>query len=196
MRKHHPTVRVPQVALLLETSTEYGRGLLRGILRYSRLHGPWSMYVAPRHLDQVLPEPESWNGTGIIARIRSAQMEKQIRSAGLPFVASQLGESGLPKAGKQFGEIDTHSNAIAQTGAKHLLERGLRSFAFCGFMNCHWSAVREMEYIRILREKGFPCFTRHIHMASWIHQRHWLDTWRHEQPGMVSWLRSLPNLSA
>jgi LacI family transcriptional regulator, galactose operon repressor len=192
MRKHRSGGRAPQVALLLETSTEYGRGLLRGILRYSRLHGPWSMYVAPRHLDQVLPEAESWNGTGIIARIRSPQMEKQILSTGLPFVASQLGESRPPKAGRRFGEIDTHSTAIAQMGAKHLLERGLRSFAFCGFMNCHWSAVREMEYVRLLREKGFSCFTRHIHMASWLQQPHWLDTWRHEEPGMVSWLRSLP----
>lgn len=192
MKKHHSGVRVPQVALLLETSTEYGRGLLRGILRYSRLHGPWSMYVAPSHLDQVLPEAESWNGTGIIARIRSPQMEKQILSTGLPFVASQLGESRPPKAGRRFGEIDTHSTAIAQMGAKHLLERGLRSFAFCGFMNCHWSAVREMEYVRLLREKGFSCLTRHIHMASWLQQPHWLDTWRHEEPGMVSWLQSLP----
>ncbi len=192
MRKRHPSVRLPQVALLLETSTEYGRGLLRGILRYSRLHGPWSMYVAPRHLDQVLPEAESWNGTGIIARIRSPQMEKQIRSTGLPFVASQLGESGPPKSGKRFGEIETHSSAIAQMGVRHLLERGLRSFAFCGFMKCHWSAVREVEYVRILQEKGFPCSTRHIHMSSWIQQPHWLDTWRHEQPGMVNWLRSLP----
>ncbi len=151
------------------------------------------MYVAPRHLDQVLPEVDSWNGTGIIARIRSPQMEKQIRSTGLPFVASQLGESSPPKAGKRFGEIDTHSTAIAQMGVKHLLERGLRNFAFCGFMNCHWSSVREMEYVRLLREKGSSSFTRHIHMASWIqHQPHWLDTWRHEQPGIVSWLQSLP----
>jgi LacI family transcriptional regulator len=150
------------------------------------------MYVAPRHLDQVLPEAESWNGTGIIARIRSPQMEKQIRLTGLPFVASQLGESGPSKAGKRFGEIETHSSAVAQMGVKHLLERGLRSFGFCGFMNCHWSAVREMEYVRILQEKGFPCSTRHIDMASWIQQPYWLDTWRHEQPGMVGWLRSLP----
>ena len=192
MRKRLSRVRTPQVALLLETSTEYGRGLLRGILRYSRLHGPWSMYVAPRHLDQVLPTAESWNGTGIIARIGSPQMEKQILSTGLPFVASQLGESSMPKAGERFGEIETHSKAVVQMGVKHLLERGLRSFAFCGFMNCHWSTVRETECVCLLREKGFHCFMRHIHMASWIQQPHWLDTWRHEQPGMVSWLRWLP----
>ena len=32
--------RVHRVALLLETSTEYGRGLLRGIVKYARLYGP------------------------------------------------------------------------------------------------------------------------------------------------------------
>ena len=65
----------------------------RCILRYSRLHGPWSMYVAPRHLDQVLPVGASWNGTGIVARIRSPQMNRQIRATGLAFVASHLGAS-------------------------------------------------------------------------------------------------------
>lgn len=192
MNSRQPSRRVPQVALLLETSTEFGRGLLRGILRYSRLHGPWSMYIAPRHLDQVLPDSASWNGTGIIARIRSPQMDKQIQATGLPFVASHLGESRPPKAGKRFGEIDTHSTSIAQMGAQHLRDRGLRCFAFCGFMDCHWSTVREQEFVRIQKESGFPCFTRRIHMASWLQQPRWLNTWRHEQPGIIAWLKSLP----
>src|SRR5207247_3257286 len=36
------------VALLIETSRSYGRGLLRGIIRYQREHGPWSIYFEPR----------------------------------------------------------------------------------------------------------------------------------------------------
>ena len=73
IRTNHRFTHTPQVALLIETSTEYGRGLLRGILRYSRLHGPWSLHVAPGHLDQVLPKAKSWSGTGIIARMRSPE---------------------------------------------------------------------------------------------------------------------------
>src|SRR5689334_666619 len=116
----------PQVALLLETSTEYGRGLLRGILRYSRLHGPWSLYVAPGHLEQALPKARSWNGRGIIARVRSAEMAKRIRSIGLPFVASSLDESRLPGHISRFGEIRTSSQAIARLAGAHLLARKLR----------------------------------------------------------------------
>ena len=92
MARTRAIVGTPQVALLLETSTEYGRGLLRGIVRYSRLHGPWALYVAPGHLEQALPKAKSWSGTGIIARMRSPEMAKQIRATGLPFVASSLDE--------------------------------------------------------------------------------------------------------
>ncbi len=37
--------RTPKVALLIETARGYGRDLLRGIVRYARLHGPWGCYV-------------------------------------------------------------------------------------------------------------------------------------------------------
>ena len=38
-------LHAPQVALLIETSRAYGRGLLHGINGYLRAHGPWSIYV-------------------------------------------------------------------------------------------------------------------------------------------------------
>ena len=38
---------VPKVALLIETARGYGRQMLRAIVRYARLHGPWSFYVTP-----------------------------------------------------------------------------------------------------------------------------------------------------
>lgn len=100
---------MPQVGLLLETSTEYGRGLLRGIVHYSRLHGPWSLYVAPGHLEQSMPKSKSWKGTGIVARVRSPEMAKVIRRTGLPFVASSLDESRprgrLENAGYKAAEL-------------------------------------------------------------------------------------------
>src|SRR5689334_17266468 len=112
-------IGIPKVALLLETSTGYGRGLLRGIVRYSRLHGPWSLYVAPGHLEQALPKAKSWGGTGIIARIRSPRMAQLIRATGLPFVASSLDESRPATRAHRFGEIQTDSGAIARIAAAH-----------------------------------------------------------------------------
>jgi LacI family transcriptional regulator len=184
--------RVPQVALLLETSTGYGRGLLHGILRYSRLHGPWSLHVAPGHLRQVLPKPSSWHGDGIIARVGSPAAERLIRLAGVPCVMSSLGEPRSFQGRDRVGEIRTDSEAIGRLCAGHLLEAGFRRFAFCGFMNCSWSAAREKAFVQFARERGFDCSTHRITLASWMHRPNWIQRRQHEQPLMIRWLRSLP----
>lgn len=183
---------MPHVALLLETSTEYGRGLLRGILRYSRLHGPWSLYVAPGHLEQALPKAESWSGRGIIARVRSAEMAKRIRSTGLPFVASSLDESHFSRRRSGFGEIRTSSPAIARIAGAHLLERNLRHFAYCGFLDCTWSERREKAFSKYLSAQGFECQAHRIDVTSWMQTPNWIATWEGEQPILVDWLKSLP----
>jgi LacI family transcriptional regulator len=182
----------PQVALLLETSTEFGRGLLRGIMRYSRLHGPWSLYVAPGHLEQALPRAKSWSGSGIIARIRSPEMGRLIRATQLPFVASSLDESRSPGRGDKFGEIRTNSTDIARMAAAHLAERGLRRFAFCGFVGCAWSSRREEVFSHDLLDLGFQCQTYRIELANWMQQPGWIENWEDEQPVLVDWLKSLP----
>ncbi len=192
MARTRAVVGVPQVALLLETSTEYGRGLLRGIVRYSRLHGPWSLYVAPGHLEQALPKARSWSGTGIIARMRSLEMAKQIRATGLPFVASSLDEFRAPRQGDKFGEIRTNSAAIAQMAAAHLVERSLRHFAFCGFHGCAWSSCREEVFSRCLGDQGFECHMHRMELGNWMHLPNWIEDWEHEQRILLAWLKSLP----
>jgi LacI family transcriptional regulator len=192
MTKPPLIARMPQVALLLETSTEYGRGLLCGILRYSRLHGPWSLYVAPGHLEQALPKAKSWSGRGIIARIRSPEMAKLIRATGLPFVASSLDEFRPPRPGDKFGEIRTNSAAIAPMAATHLMGRGLRHFAYCGFHGCAWSAQREEAFSQYLGGRGFECQAHRIELANWMQRPHWIESWESEQPTLIEWLRSLP----
>ena len=38
--------KIPQVALLFETNEQAHRDILHGVLRYERIHGPWSLHVA------------------------------------------------------------------------------------------------------------------------------------------------------
>ena len=174
MRIGQNRAQVPQVALLLETSTEYGRGLLRGILRFSRLHGPWSLCVAPGHFDQALPKAKSWKGTGIIARINSREMEARIGATGLPFVASSLFESSALLRAGHYGEIRTNSAEIGRMGALHLLDAGLHHFAFCGFGSCNWSAARETSFCETLRARSRTCSTHHITSANWRQRHDWI----------------------
>lgn len=55
----------PHVALIVETAKQYDRGLLRGVGRYIRGHGPWSVYIEERGPTDGVPAwLKRWRGTG------------------------------------------------------------------------------------------------------------------------------------
>jgi len=79
-----------KVALLVETSRGYGRGLLRGIMKYSRLHGPWQFHLTPGDFEQIVPRIKDWKGDGIIARVINKQTANLLLKTGLPLVVLDL----------------------------------------------------------------------------------------------------------
>ena len=56
----------PQVALLIETSNAYARGLLEGVTAYLREHGPWSVYISEHGRGDSVPHwLKGWAGDGL-----------------------------------------------------------------------------------------------------------------------------------
>ena len=47
---------LPHVAVLIETSRGYGRGLLEGVAQFHRQHGPWSIFFEPHGLNDPPPK--------------------------------------------------------------------------------------------------------------------------------------------
>src|SRR5271154_7602778 len=77
----------PRVALLVESSRSYGRGLLHGIAEYLRLHGPWSVFLNDRGLADAPPSwLRKWKGDGIIARVETRQVAEAIRRLKVPAI--------------------------------------------------------------------------------------------------------------
>lgn len=179
---------IPKVALLLETSREYGRQLLRGVVRYARLHGPWSFVVSPGHFEQQLPRVQRWGGDGVIARISSPEAARAIRKAGVPAVALEASFEEFATVNPSLGiyEIRSDSPAIARMVAEHLLERGFRHFAYCGLADCLWSQVRQQEFCRLLAERALSS-----HQFSIPRKRAKSDQER-ERARLTQWLRELP----
>ena len=65
----------PHVALIIETSKAFGRGLLRGVSKYVRAHGPWSIYVDERAAGDPPPTwLRDWEGHGVIVRAQSREL--------------------------------------------------------------------------------------------------------------------------
>src|SRR5690349_8650947 len=77
----------PRVAVLVESTRAYGRGLLTGIAAYVRDHGPWTISWDERSLND--PPPvwlRRWDGDGVLARVATPALVRAIRRLGVPTV--------------------------------------------------------------------------------------------------------------
>jgi LacI family transcriptional regulator len=132
------------VALLVETSLASGRDILRGIARYVREQGPWSIYHEPRSLEQGVPRwLKHWPGDGIIARIQNQAIAAAVAAAGIPTV-DVLGVV----ENTRFPLVHVDDDAIGQLGAEHLREHGFQHFGFFGIERENWSARRRDAFLR------------------------------------------------
>jgi LacI family transcriptional regulator len=143
------------VALLIETSGSYGRGLLRGVARYNREHGRWSTYFQPHGLGAPPPAwLKTWRGDGILARVEHKRLAQVLRKTDVPVVNLRRSLAKLP-----FPYVGLDNARVAQAAAEHLLERGLRHFAFCGKRHGANPGLEERgdEFRRIIEAAGFTC---------------------------------------
>jgi LacI family transcriptional regulator len=180
---------IRRVALLVETARGYGRDVLRGIVRYARLHGPWAFYVTPGDfLQQVVPKIRQWGGTGIIARIETPETAKVLLATRLPLIAMDLSEEQLAPGSPlgRLSELASDSHQAASLAADHLLERGFRHFAYVGFPGRVWSTRREQGFCQRVSEAGFET---HLYPTP---KRKRDREWAQEQAILAAWLRSLP----
>ncbi|MEN6309684.1 MAG: DNA-binding transcriptional regulator [Anaerohalosphaeraceae bacterium] len=145
--------KTPKVILLIETTHAYGRGLIRGIAQYSRHHGPWSFYrEAPFYGKQGqskirMSELKKINADGII--VREPEHIEDFLSLKIPIITSpSLIHPKIPT-------ILTSADKIGILAAEHLLERGFKHFAYCGFEALHWSVHRHRSFMERIQKADF-----------------------------------------
>ncbi|UCF43002.1 MAG: DNA-binding transcriptional regulator [Planctomycetota bacterium] len=141
---------IPKIILRIETSVAYGRGLLYGIAKYSRIHGPWAFYSEPGAEQTALPHLDKWGASGIITRIPDEGKLDQLVINGLPAILIPLKEK-IP----DFPNIIDDCATAGRMAAEHLLDRGFRNFAFCGFSDMHWSRDRRENFTKRIAKAGF-----------------------------------------
>jgi LacI family transcriptional regulator len=170
----------PHVALIVATSKQYDRGLLQGIGRYIKGHGPWSVYIEERGAEDDSPAwLASWKGDGIIARIKDRVMADALLATGVPIVELRTEvELGLPA-------VYCDDTGIAELAVRHFMERGFRAFAFCGRSGARWSDLREQAFRRRVSAVGYEC-----DVYTPEPRRRGL-TWEQEQDAVARWLDSL-----
>ena len=190
-RSEDPTVSTPplaaspamrQVALLIETSGSYGRGLLQGIAKYNRTRGGWSTYFRPHGLSDPLPTWLSkWKGDGLLVRIETQKVADLIAKVNVPTVNLRSTLEGLP-----FPYVGPDNAALARLAVQHLLDRGIKHFALCSRSRGKNPAIDERSdsFMQLIEKAGyscnlFPSSSREIQ-------------WDQEQQHLTEWIKSLP----
>lgn len=175
----------PHVALLIDMSSAYGRGLLFGIYSYVKEHGPWSTSLT--ELGRSDPAPnwliDNLNVDGVIARIENKRIANALLKLHVP-VVNVSSAMHIP----QFPWIIPDHTAIAQRAAEHFFERGFKNFGYCGNQLYSFSNWREKEFSRNALEAGCSCS---VFRVSRPRRRGHLSM-SEEQQQMAKWVQELP----
>jgi LacI family transcriptional regulator len=171
------------VALIIETSNAYARGLLDGIITYQREHELWSIYVAEQQRGAEPPEwLKNWKGDGIIARIETEPIAAAIRRTKLPTV-----DVSAARLVKGIPWVETDDRQIAELAARHLVDRGFRTLAFCGEPQFNWSQWRQTGFLEFAQAAGCRCFTFDSKPQ---HDQDY--SWNRERSRLMNWVQGLP----
>jgi LacI family transcriptional regulator len=177
----------PKILLLVNFSEEYGRGLLNGIAKYSRLFGPLNFCRIPlingnkKELKNVIAWARAWGADGIIAQIENERSFEKLLQLEIPIIAQDTNERflGVPNITGFYKET-------GQMAASYFIEKGFKNFAFYGFENMVWSRERCEGYCEKTKEYGFE-----VH----IYQHPKEETpplWSYKESSLSDWLKALP----
>ena len=181
--------KTPQVAVLLETSHGISRMELQGILKYVRVYGPWSIHnTAGGTSDLKMPDVRHWKGNGIIGRVTTDTLARDIVVSRLPAVLFNPGEAYLEPSHplSKCSRTMSDSAAVGRLAADYYLERKFTQFAFVGEVSgISWSRWRQEAFAARLAEAGMSCRVYPTPPAR-------LSGWDAERRLLCGWLKKLP----
>jgi LacI family transcriptional regulator len=180
-----PRAPTRHVALLIETSGSYGRGILQGIARFNRTRGAWSTFFRPE--GPAAPPPEwlrGWKGDGMLMRIDTKELADLARRSKVPVVNLR----GTFATHLPFPYVTADNAKVGELAAEHLRERGLREFAFVGRPRGTNPTLDERgdHFQLAVKKAGLDV---HVFPAQRSRKR---SDWEDEQDRLAEWIRDLP----
>ena len=172
-----------KVALLVETSNAYARGILKGINRYQQVHQDWAIFF-PEQVRGAVPPSwlKDWNCQGVIARIENAEIAEFIENFGVPTV-----DVSSARQIEKLPWVETNDEVIGQMGAQHLINRGFRNLAFIHEPSFNWSTWRLEAFRERAREHGLSC---EVFEATPAYSKDF--SWSRDFERLGVWLKQLP----
>lgn len=142
-----------QVAVLVDFSRSYGRGLLSGVAKFVREHHEWSVQSEEwRWTDATPAWFRHWKGDGALAWVETPELANIVHALRVPVVDVR---GSVPDCGLPF--LGTENQIAVNLVAEHFLQRGFRHFAFCGFVGANYSDQRSRFFQARLADVGLAC---------------------------------------
>ncbi|MBK8092184.1 MAG: DNA-binding transcriptional regulator [Verrucomicrobiaceae bacterium] len=170
--------RIPEVAILVDTSRSYGRDIVRGIRRYVAEHGPWSLYLEPRDLRSSFPDwLKNWHGDGILSRTADQALLRQLKATKLPVVELRTTVLKHP-----FPFVGMDNSVVGTRVAEHFRHRGFQHFGCVLDASEAFFIERSERFAMAVSRFGFDCPIFQSKCKNWEQHR----------GALVTWLQSLP----
>lgn len=143
----------PKVAVFLESAYLTNRELLKGFLKYTRLHGAWTPILRTGRDDEPTQRAVRLSECAAIVTDRlDASIRRAARAGHIP-VITVLCDRRTPEV---VVNVTCDDDSVAVLAADHLIARGFKSFAYVGGTT-RWSRVRGAAFRRTLVRRGLRC---------------------------------------
>ncbi len=149
-----------KILLLIDYSSEFDRKLLRGLVQYSKEHGPWIFYRLPSYYrklygeEGVLKWARKWKADAIIGQWNS-QNSESLNKLNIPVVLQNYHHRS-----SIFSNITGDYKGTGKIAADFFAQRLFKDYAYFGVKGVIWSDERREGYEQEVKCRGgnFYCY--------------------------------------
>lgn len=134
-------------------------------------------------MEERLALPRGWRGDGVIARVSTRSMARELSGLGVPVV----NVSAIEFPGVTFPQVTSDLAASAGIAADHLLDRGFRSFAYFSLRGLEYVAKHQQAFKESVSKSGFPCAVLAVDPVKGAE-----PDWNLDLAKVGTWLKMLP----
>jgi len=158
---------VRRIGLAVDAVASYGRGIIRGVMAFSRANPRWMITVEPQWSFGNLPDIQEWDVDGLIVQTFSQAFEKRVLECGHP--ATNV--SNFCHDATALPTILPDDRAVGRMAAEYLLSLGLRELGFCWPADTPFGELRLAAFRERAAEAGFSvheCNTSKQDLGQWV----------------------------
>lgn len=177
-----------RILILIDYSSEFSRRLLKGLIQYSKDHGPWIFYRLPTYYktlygkEGIVKWAKEWKADAIIARW-DHEGPNLLATLSIPVILQNY-KSRSP----YFSNLTGDYIGTGEMAARFFIKRRYRNFAFYGNKGVVWSRERAEGFRREVEKAGGNYYyfeSENLNGEEWGTSHMQLDEWLFSLPKPV-----------